>query len=91
MEIQVKDNQEKNQFEGIVDSKMSKIEYSQSGNIIALTHTKVPEEQQGKGVGSALTEKVLQIIKEKNLKVDPQCGFVASYIEEHTKWKSILA
>ena len=52
-------------------------------NVIYLTHTEVPAAMEGKGVGSALIQKVLQYIREEGLKMAPLCPFVAVYLKRH--------
>lgn len=85
------DNQEENQYEFHIDKYIPKIEYikSQNGEIY-LTHTEIPVALEGQGIGSALVEKALQDIDEKNLRLVPLCPFVAGYIKKHPDWKRIV-
>jgi hypothetical protein len=60
--------------------------------VIYLTHTEVPVAMEGKGVGSALIQKVLHHIREEGLKMAPLCPFVAVYLKRHPKdAKDLLA
>jgi predicted GNAT family acetyltransferase len=60
--------------------------------VIYLTHTEVPQALEGKGVGSALIQKVLHYIREDELKMAPLCPFVAVYIKRHPEAaKDLLA
>ena len=56
-----------------------------------LTHTEVPKELQGKGAARKLVEKVLQYIKDKNMRVVPSCTYVARYIDRNQQWHSLLS
>ena len=58
--------------------------------VIYLTHTEVPMELGGKGIGSQLVEKVLLDIEKKDLRLVPLCPFVAGYIQKHPDWKRIV-
>ena len=85
-------NEEKKRFELEVESKIAFIEYILTNeNIMFLTHTEVPIELEGKGVGSAIVSKTLAYIKEKGYTLAPLCPFVAAYVKRHPDWKSILA
>lgn len=90
-EIPVSDNTGSNQFEMKVEGKLAKIEYTLKGDRIFLTHTEVPAALEGKGVASAMVEKVLQNIEERKLKLVPLCPYVASYLKRHPDWKRLLA
>ena len=63
------------------DGQIAMIEYYLApGGEVALTHTEVPYDHAGQGVGSQIAFKALTDIREQGSKVIPQCGFVASYI-----------
>ena len=57
---------------------------------IYLTHTEVPRELEGKGIGSQLVEKTLQDIERQGLRLVPLCPFVAAYIKKHPEWRRIV-
>ncbi|VAW30709.1 Predicted acetyltransferase, partial [hydrothermal vent metagenome] len=59
-------------------------------NIVYLTHTEIPAQLEGKGIGSALVKQVLQDIREKDLTLVPLCPFVALYIKRHPEWKALV-
>ncbi len=60
--------------------------------VIYLTHTEVPVALEGKGVGSALIQKVLHHIRGEGLKMAPLCPFVAVYLKRHpNEAKDLLA
>ncbi|NBL64786.1 N-acetyltransferase [Flavobacterium sp. NST-5] len=91
-ETQLLQNEEKKRFELKMDNHISFIEYIVNNeNIMFLTHTEVPTELEGKGVGSSLVVKTLEFLKENNYKLAPLCPFVAAYVKRHPEWKSILA
>lgn len=85
-------NEDKKRFEMQVEGHIAFIEYILTNdNVMFLTHTEVPKELGGKGIGSAIVEKALNYIKDKNYTLAPLCPFVAKYIVKHPDWQSILA
>ena len=85
------DNEAREQFEMVTDGILSRIEYKIMGNKIFLTHTEVPHELEGKGVGSKIVKAALEEVESRGLKLIPLCPFVASYIKRHPEWESLLA
>ncbi|QBA63926.1 GNAT family N-acetyltransferase [Muriicola soli] len=69
------------------------VEYIQNvQGIIYLTHTEVPKQLEGKGVGSALLKKVFAHIRSLEVKLAPLCPFVASYLNRYPEeGKGMLA
>ena len=84
-------NQELKQFEIKVDDEVAKIEYHIMDDRIFLTHTEVPEEFSGKGIGSLLAQKTLDQIDKMKLKVVPYCHFIAAYIRKNPQYRHLLA
>ena len=79
------------QYEFRIGNYTPKIEYIKSINgEIYLTHTEVPRELEGKGIGSQLFEKTLQDIERQGLRLVPLCPFVAAYIKKHPEWRRIV-
>ena len=59
------------------------IETEWDGDVLAMTHTEVLEEYQGKGLSKPLIAAALEDAARKNLTVAPVCGAVAAYVERH--------
>lgn len=89
--LEVIDNVNARQFEARVDGHLAKVEYMFGGNKIFLTHTEVPPALEGKGIASALVERVMYILEERRLKLVPLCPYVATFIRKHPEWKKLLA
>lgn len=85
------DNREDHQYEFHIGKLVPKIEYikNKTGEIY-LTHTEVPVQLEGKGIGSQLVEKVLKDIEKQELRLVPLCPFVAGYIQKHPDWRRIV-
>ena len=86
----LRDNRAEQEFEMMVDGKRAVAAYQREGGVITFTHTKVPPAIEGHGIGSKLIRFALDAARDERLKVDPQCPFVASYIERHPEYRDLL-
>ena len=91
MDYHLIDNKINNQYEFHVGEFIPKIEYRKTGGKIFLTHTGVPSELQGKGIGNVLVSKVLEEIKQSGLRIVPVCPFIAAYIKRHPEWNFLVS
>ena len=64
--------------------------YELDRSTITFTHTVVPPEAEGEGVGSRLIAAALAAARERGLTVVPQCDFVAAYIERHPETQDLV-
>ena len=88
--LKVIDNKEKERFEIDLDGKTALIDYSEQNGVVAMMHTEVPPEFEGKGVGSKLVKGALDLVKNENKRVRPLCTFVAAYIKRHPEYESLV-
>ncbi len=80
-------NEAEQRFELHVGDHMAMVEYNQNEKTIIFSHTEVPPELEGQGIGSKLAKHVLEYAKEHNLKVIPTCPFIKAYILRHPEYK----
>ncbi len=85
----VTNNEAKNRYELTVEGMTAMAEYTLDDDRITFTHTVVPREIDGKGVGTRLVTAALDDARERNLTVVPQCPFVAHVIEETPEYRSL--
>lgn len=90
MDLELQDNPDKKRYEALIGDSTAFIEYIKAKNKIYLTHTEVPNELEGKGIGSRLVLKVLEDIEKKGLILVPLCPFVALYLKKHPEWKRLV-
>lgn len=88
--IGVIDNKAESQFELETGGATAIAAYERKGDTIVFTHTVVPEEMQGHGLGSRLIKSALDSARVGGLSVVPQCGFVAEYIDEHPEYADLV-
>ena len=86
----VRDNAERKRFEIDLGDAVAIAEYTLPEGIIMFTHTEVPPEHEGKGIGSALIRAGLKSARERGLKVIPICPFFAAYIQKHAEEQDLL-
>ncbi|MEM6261222.1 MAG: GNAT family N-acetyltransferase [Bacteroidota bacterium] len=88
---QVVQNTEKKRFEIELDGKFAFTEYTTTPKgMIVYTHTEVPQEMEGKGIGSTLAKHVLDYARQEKMTVLPLCPFVAGYIRRHPEYADLV-
>jgi predicted GNAT family acetyltransferase len=89
--LAIRDNPERHRFEtDLGDGAMAIAEYNLLTGKIMFTHTEVPPEHEGKGIGSALIRFALDAARERGLKVIPICPFFAAYMQKHAEVQDLL-
>ncbi len=86
-EIILRHNEEASRFEAQVGDLVAVSEYQLAGTNIIFTHTEVPRELEGQGVGSALAKFALDTSVERGYKIQPLCPFINGYIRRHPEYK----
>ncbi len=81
--MDVRDNRGESRFELEQDGAIAFAAYRRQGDTIVFTHTIVPGELRGSGIGSRLIAGGLAAVRAEGLKVVPECSFVAAYLERH--------
>ena len=90
-DIDVRHDAAQQRFEALVDGVRAELDYEQRGDILCLTHTGVPPEIGGRGVGGELVRAALEYARAKGLKVRPSCSYAANYIERNPQYRDLLA
>ncbi|WP_109808224.1 GNAT family N-acetyltransferase [Sphingosinithalassobacter portus] len=83
-------NEAENRFEIDLGDATAISEYTVSGDRIRFTHTLVPPQHEGQGIGSKLIRASLDYAREAGLKVIPVCPFYVSYFERHPEAQDLL-
>jgi uncharacterized protein len=86
----IRDNTARNRFEMDVGNDVAIVNYRLSPGVLMLTHTEVPQELEGQGLGSTIVRGVLQIARARGLKVVPACGFVSAFIRKNPEFQDLL-
>lgn len=90
-EYTVRDNPAQHRFEiDLGNGSFAIAQYTLPEGKIMFTHTEVPPEHEGKGLGTMLIRFALQSARERGLKVIPICPFFAAYIRKHEEEQDLL-
>jgi predicted GNAT family acetyltransferase len=89
-ELPLIDEEESRQFVMVIDGHRARMEYDRNSDRIFLTHLLVPPALEGQDVAQVLTEKVLNWIESKRMKLVPYCPYVKTYLRRHTAWQRLL-
>jgi predicted GNAT family acetyltransferase len=87
---EIRHNQPANRFELEIETHLAVLEYQQAGETITFTHTGVPAELGGRGLGGQLARAGLEYARANALNVVPLCSFVAGYIEKHPEYRDLV-
>ncbi len=83
--------QTESRFEAIEDGRViGWLDFRIQADAVAMTHTVVPQEHAGRGVGTALVARALEHAMASNWSVLPYCSFVQSYIASHPEFRSLV-
>lgn len=89
--LSIHDNPDRHRFEAdLGDGSFAIANYTLRDGKIVFTHTEVPPEHEGQGIGSALIRYSLNAARERGLKVVPVCPFFAAYIKKHEEEQDLL-
>ena len=86
----IRNNTSLGRYELDVEGHIAVAYYQRAGDVITLTHTEVPQELSGRGIGSQLARGVLDDVRAAGLKVVAKCPFMAGYIAKHPEYADLV-
>ena len=89
-DLQVRDNAAASRLEATVEGQTGYAEYQLAPGRITFTHTRVPENLRGRGIGTRLIEAGLALARERGLEVLPVCPFFRAYLRAHPDSQTLL-
>jgi predicted GNAT family acetyltransferase len=89
-DLKVHDNSAAGRIEATVAGETGYAEYRLSPGTITFTHTRVPEDLRGRGIGTRLIECGLALARERGLQVLPVCPFFRAYMRTHPDTQDLL-
>ncbi|KAF0103557.1 MAG: acetyltransferase [Rhodospirillaceae bacterium] len=60
--------------------------YRQQGDARIFTHTEVPPEDEGKGIGARIVKTALEDTRRQGFRIVPACSFVVAYVRRHPEF-----
>ena len=86
----IRNNAQLHRFEMDTPAGVAVADYRIAGNLMAIFYTEVPFPLRGRGYGHHLVCAALQVVRDLNLKVEPECGFVREVINNRPEFKDLL-
>ena len=90
-DVEVKNNQAKDQFEATLDGHLGVLTYTEREGKLYLLHTEVDDALEGQGVGSALVRTAAEHAREQGLRVVPFCPFAKGWLERHHEYADVVS
>jgi predicted GNAT family acetyltransferase len=90
MALPVRHNQEERRFETDLGDSVALAAYTLDGDTIIFTHTEVPQQHEGHGIGTLLIKAGLAFARGQGLQVAPSCPFFAAYMKKHVDVQDLL-
>jgi len=91
MSIAITNNTKKQRYEANVDGGLAYVDYHRHGQRVTFSHTEVPKEAEGQGVGAALAKFAFEDAREQDLEVFPICPYLVSYLKRHREYLDVVA
>ena len=88
--LTIENNEAEKRFEVEVNGRLALLEYIRAGKNITYTHTEVPKELEGMGIGGRLARHALEFARDNELKVIPICPFVTNYLRTHPEYQPLI-
>ena len=83
MDNTVTENPAAHRFEMAIGDAIAAAYYRLEDGKVVLTHTEVPQELSGQGIGSRLAEGVFRLVRVSGRKVVVRCSFIAGWVSRH--------
>lgn len=90
MNLLIKQNKESQRFEILINGLTGYMTYVQHNDFIDFTHTIVPKQLGGQGIGTDLVKYGLAYARVHHLKVKPSCSFVAAMMDKNKVYQDLL-
>jgi predicted GNAT family acetyltransferase len=87
---EVRNNASLGRYELDVEGHTAVAYYQRSADVVTFTHTEVPQELSGRGIGSRLARGALDAVRAEGLKVVAKCPFMAAYIAKHPEYADLV-
>lgn len=88
--VTVRHNEAQARFEIDLEGHLAVAEYVLQDGVITFTHTWVPPQLGGRGLGSQLAAAGLAHAREGRLQVIPRCAFIAAYMRQHPETHDLV-
>ena len=91
MNLQIEHLPERGRFQAVVDGHTCVADYRLANGVMAITHTEVDPQLEGRGIAGALVQAALDHAQANGLKVLPLCSYARAYMRRHPETATLLA
>lgn len=91
MDFQIDHLTDRHRFQAVVDGLPCVIDYQLADGVMAVTHTGVPSQLEGRGIAGQLMRALLDHARASGLKVAPYCSYASAYMQRHPETRALLA
>jgi uncharacterized protein len=89
--MDIRNNTALHRFELDVDDGQIAVAYYQlAPGVITFTHTEVPQQLWGRGIGSKVARGAFEYARAQGLKVVAKCPFMSAYVAKHPEFNDLL-
>ena len=88
--VQISNNEKNQRFEMPVGDGLAVIVYRWQNGKLALMHTEVPPEAEGKGIAAKLAKFAFEQAKQQQRKVLVYCPYISSYLRRHPEYEELV-
>jgi predicted GNAT family acetyltransferase len=90
-EISISNEGERQRYEIAVAGELAGfVDYRAQGGSVALVHTEVLPQFEGRGLAGRLAEFALEDVRRQGAKVVPTCSYIAKYIRRHPRMQDLV-
>ena len=90
-DVMIRDNPEATRYELFLGDRLAGLaRYRIEDGRMAIPHTEVRPEYEGRGLGSQLARFVLDDARRRGLRVVPQCPFIETYLARHPEYADLV-
>jgi predicted GNAT family acetyltransferase len=92
MDAQVTNNADQNRYEIRVQGRLVGVaDYRVAGDVVVIPHTEITPALRGNGLAAQLVRWALDDVRGSRRSVDPQCWYVAQFIDDNPEYGDLLA
>ena len=91
-QLDVHHNPDRSRYELLMDGRLVGVaDYQPAGDVLVFPHTEIEPPLRGRGLGAELVRGALDDVRRQGKAVDPQCWYVAQFIDEHPDYADLVA
>ena len=89
--MNVTDQVSRQRFELVEDGKLAFADYRKNGGTLVLPYVEADPALRGRGTAGRLMEGVMEIVRERGLKVQPVCSYAVAWLQRHPEHADLIA